>query len=467
MSWLEIWTRRESRRKVLQGAATAAAVAAAGPTLAACAATSGHTSTGSSASSASAAPTVGNGGTLVVFAPWHIVNFNQIAPLFEEAIQPFVSQNKGLRVQFSPNFGNGTDWITAALAGSAPDLASEFQNGAILGQNLALDLSPYISKYNLDLSTLPTDRISAWTVNGGVYGIPSYTNQYGMMCNITAYNQRGVSVPPKDTTWTYALAAEIWTRAAHTANGKRVAGGELLFYHSGGYLPEANHLAAWGGEYVEPGNPAVCYAASTNTLAAANFLYPLEAQGVATASGGCFPNTLVSGASMMSIFGLCELIQIAEQVNGFDWDFWPMPHGPAGQFTLAGPDSYIIPANTKVADPTFQLLNWIMTDPTWQQFQIKSMLGAPVTKSFWSYYYTALASVAPPLAGKDLTVLGRLGTSHIPGIYRYDDPAAEAIEVTYGAQIQQGTSVTQAFTAMAAQINALEVAKAKAASSSA
>jgi len=456
MSWNEMWAARRSRREVLKGAAVAAA---AGTALSACANSSANSS---SSASAPAAPTTAQNATTIVWAPWHNVSYdNTLVGLFQEAVQPFLEQNKTIRVQFSPNCCNGGNLVTAELAGNAPDLSTQYNTGTIIANNVALDLMPYIQEYNLNLSDYSAGRISHWQQGDGLYGLPSYTNVYGMIVNTTALNSMGVPLPSKQ--WTYQEAQQTFESATRTVNGKKVAGGAIACHHKSAYMPASFILAGFGAAYVDPANPAHCVADSADAVAAGNWVFGQLLQGTATDISSCYPKNLAANKTVIDGFGLCSMVQIAAEIKGFAWDFWPMPSFPKGAYTSAGPDSYVIAANTKHPKETFELLQWVVGGTSWQTWQMKTMLGAPVLNSLWSEYYTTLRTVAPPLATKDLEILGSLGEIHIREDFKYNDPAATTILKTFGNDIKsQKMAVPQAFQEMTGQINALETAQANA-----
>lgn len=199
---------------------------------------------------------------------------------------------------------------------------------------------------------------------------------------------------------------------------------------------------------------------SPQAIAAGRWCYEQLLNGTATNSTQCFPQNLAAGKTVIDIFGLCSMVQIATELRGFEWDFWPMPSMPQGPYTDAGPDSYVIPANSKHPKEAWELLHWMVSGTHWQTWQMKTMLGAPVLNSLWNQYYTTLRSVAPPLAHKDLEILNSLGHIHIRDDFKYNDPAATKILKTFGQSIQaRKMTVAQAFPLMTAQINALETAQ--------
>lgn len=453
------WWARSTRRNLLQAAAAASAV---GITVAACAHRGGaaqHSGTASASSSRSAAPTVASNRTVILWAPWKNVSFNQVVGLFKEAITPFLQQNPSLDVRFSPNCCSGASALLASvLAGNSPDLTSEFYPHTVTANHLAVDLMPFVREYNLDLSVFLPGRISIWESGGGLYGLPSYNNIYGNIANITELNARGVALPPAD--WTTTQASELWAAATHTVDGKKVAGGAISCGHNNAFLPESFVLAAFGGSYVDPADPTRCAAGSKQAIAAGQWVYPQFSAGTVVNTSGGFPNNLTAGRSLMDNFGLNHLLQIVQQLSGFEYDFWPMPAGPAGAYTNAGPDSYMIPVTSRVAKETFALLNWVVTDPTWQTFQMRAMLGAPVVNSLWPSFYAALRAVAPPLATKNIEIFERMGIIHIDQYFTYDNNQVNTIQQHYGQLIQQGMPFQQAFPQMAQQIDAVEQAAA-------
>jgi ABC-type glycerol-3-phosphate transport system substrate-binding protein len=415
-----------------------------------------------------ARPTRASGVVTVTWAPWHggFAFGKNLVDLFEVAIQPFLATHRGIRVKFSPNCCDGTALVTAVLAGTAPDLSSQYNWGVIHAAKAALDLSPYIKQYNLDLRVFSQGRIAHWSTPQGVFGLPSYTNVYGMIVNTTALTELNVPIPPKD--WTYEQAAATFRAATRKTSRGVVSGGAVACHHSGVLMPASFYLAGFGASYVDPRDPARCVADTPEAIAAAEWVFSQLIDQVATNISSCWPKHMAAGQTVIDGFGLCAMAQIASQLRGFAWDFWPMPSFPKGRFTSAGPDSYVIAATSKHPDAAWELLYWFVTDPTWQRWQMRALLGAPAVESLWPEYYEVLATAAPHLRDKDLSVLGQLGHIHIRSDFAFADPQAVAIMKKWGqAIVAQQVSIAQGMVEMTEEINALEASQAKAPTASA
>ena len=445
-----------TRRRLL-GAGAAGVLS--GAVLAACSTTgaSGRTAR------AGAGPSSAHAGITLLFAPGYgAVTYNStLVSLFQEAIQPFLAATPGVRVDFTASCCNGTTLATQNLAGAAPDVSAQFETQVILPAHAALDIAPYVQRDNVDTSVFGAGRLSVWQSNtGALYGLPMDTNAYGMVLNLTELNALGLSVPAKN--WTSGDAQRLFERATHTnSQGKRVSGGSVMCYRDQVYMPDSLYLHGYGATYADPANPAQCTLHTPAAIAAGHWVFDPLVNGVCQNVHSCFPFNMYYGTAVIDVFGLCSMLMTAQQLRGFDWDFWPMPTFPQGRFTHAGSDAYVIASGTKHPEQAWELVKWLATQPDWQRFQMNAMLLAPVVQNLWDQYDTVVSAVAPPLATKDLTVLRDMGTFVLDSNFAYAPNEAVTIMGTYANQILAGKlSVDAAFPRIAAQINALEQAAA-------
>ncbi len=457
----EPWLHATRRRLLGVGAATVLT----GTALAACSGpgTAGGGKAGSS-STAQARPSGSSSGITLVFTPTSgAVPFNQtLIALFQEAVQPFLQANPGVHVRFVPGCCNAATLVQQNLAGDAPDVSAQYQTGIILAGHAALDISAYVRRDNVDLTVFGGNRLSVWRDRlGGLYALPLDTNAYGMILNLTVLEQRGVVVPSKN--WTSQEAQRLFEQATYIdSTGRRVSGGAVMCYRDGAYLPESFYLRGYGASYADPSNPAICTLDTSGAIAAGHWALDPLISGVCQNVRSCFPQNLYAGKAVADGFGLCAMIEMAQQLNGFSWDFWPMPRFPEGTYTVIGPDGYVIASQTKYPEQAWALVKWLTTVPTWQQFQMKAMLLPPVLTSLWDYYEQVVAAVAPPLATKDLSVLRNLGGYVLDSNFKYGQDQTILIMQTVAHEIMAGkTSVDAGFQQIAAQINALEAAQAQ------
>jgi multiple sugar transport system substrate-binding protein len=75
--------------------------------------------------------------------------------------------------------------------------------GALLDNELQLDLTPQIKKFGFDLNRLEpsTVEIQKQFANGGIYGIPFTTNTLTLFYNKDLFSKFGVSFPTNNSTW--------------------------------------------------------------------------------------------------------------------------------------------------------------------------------------------------------------------------------------------------------------------------
>ncbi len=450
-----VWNRGFTSRRRLLGAGAAMV---SGTVLVAC---GGHRAgNGHQGSRSAALPSTSFSGITLTLTPnVGQVPFNStLVRLLEQAVQPFLAVTPGVRVRFLP--GPSTRTLVAEnLAGTAPDISGG-PPAPLLAADAALDLTSYVRRDNVDLAAFGAGRLSVWQYRGGLYALPSDNNAYGMIINLTELNQRGLTAPPKN--WTSVEAARLFSAATHTdpQTGRVVAGGAVMCYREGVPMPESFYLYGFGAAYASPDDPAICTLGTSQAIEAGNWVYSQLVNGTATNIRSCFPQNLAAGSTMCDGFGLCAMIQTAQQLRGFEWDFWPMPTFPKGLFTHAGSDGYIILSQTKHPEQAWELLKWMTTEPDWQEFTMKTSLLAPFSLNLWDQYVTVVGQVAPPMATKDLGVLRDMGTFVLDSNFKYAIPQTLSIMGNVGSQLLTGKlSVDKGFPLIADQINAVETAQ--------
>lgn len=399
----------------------------------------------------------------IVWAPWHdpVPYSSELVGLFRDAAEPFLRRNPSIEIQFSPICCDAAGFIAAALAGQGPDVTQQYQFGPIRNANLLVDLMPFIRESNVDLSIFSQGRLDYWRTSTGLYGLPSYTNVYGTVINLGLLDEMGLAYP--DPEWTYEDAVKLW-RAATRKGSKATVGGNLITEY-GGNLPAEFYLRGFGAHMQVPGDHMRCGLGTKEAIACGEFWYGALLEGIATTYGGgdCFPDGLVhTPPTVVDTFGTCDMPAIAERLKGIKWDLWLMPKMPAGRFTTAGPDSYLMNANTKHPQEAWELLRWVTTEPYWQRWQMRTMLGGPVLNSLWPEYTHVLQQVAPPLRHKNLRVIGQASSEiALRSTFTYADPQADAIANKWGGLIlQRKVSVSEGFSSAAREIDALEAASA-------
>lgn len=103
--------------------------------------------------------------------------------------------------------------------------------GALLENELQLDLTPQIKKFNFDLTRLEpsTVDIQKQFANGGVYGIPFTANTLTLFYNKDLFSKFGVPFPTNNSTWDDIL--EAVKKLSRTEAGVQYRGLTAAYWH--------------------------------------------------------------------------------------------------------------------------------------------------------------------------------------------------------------------------------------------
>lgn len=429
-----------TRRGVLSGAAAATVLSASG--LAAC-------------SRRSAAPAPAQTTTVLTFGPgtgearWSAT----LAQLVQIGISPFVQQHRGLDIRVVPSPG-GPGLVLEVLGGKAPDVSAQGQLGVLTAGDALLNLTKYAHRQNVDFS-IWNGVAEHWSTPTGLWGLPGDTNMYGMVVNLGHLDRLGLAYPPKD--WTYQDAATIWRKATVLGGHSPIRGGALL-KQSGMQVPSSLYLHGWGAAYVDAADRTRCTLDSAQAVACGEWFYGLIRDKVVIPTTNAAPVHFHSKHVAMGMFGTSAIAEIPTMLSGFKWDFWPLPAGPKGLYTQAGPDGMVIAADTKHPDLAWEFLYWLAAQPQYQRWRMKAMLLAPVLNALMPEYVHTLQQVAPVYRKKDMGVFTRSARGLVVrNDFTYLAPETVNILNHWGSAILAGKApVSTAFRQAALQINAFE-----------
>ena len=402
--------------------------------------------------------------TVVTFSPvpWGAPQERQ--DLYAAVLKPFLDKNPGIDVRLTFQArGNLSATSAAIVAGTAVDVFEDFQIGpSLMEGGYLLDLSPYLSAANEDLSIFPPTQLGYWNLNGHQYAMPVSIESMVTAVNTGAIRALGLT-PPSDT-WDYQDAGTLFQNAARitgSASSHRY-GGSFYLYGSLAY-PETFYLQQFGGSYVRRSDLASCNLASRGSVSAGEYIYPLLQKGICTtnwASGKLFN----AGNLVVTLAGTWMLPQFAMIPPSIEWEFLPMPRGPVESATFGSPAFYGIPSTTKVADAAWALLEWMSFTPYLQTANMKFGLLPPASLRLYPDWVTVVESAAPPLRGKNLQAFTAATAHIIDSYFEYDTTQAFSLINHWAMQVlHQGVSVKAGFTQATQQVNALEARAAGAA----
>jgi multiple sugar transport system substrate-binding protein len=447
-----------SRRGALRGLATAATAAASGAVLAACA------SRTSNAAASSAAPSTTPQGINVPFQLWVPavpVNKTSTALIQQFFDTNFSAQNKGVRAVWAGQGGESgvvtdvlagastTPWVVASCCGDWPVI-----------QPFLAPLDQYFKNDNIDVATTwQAGQLSRFQQNGTTYGLPE-----DAACDAYLYRQDildELGLPYPDPTWTSDEAASLW----RACSGK-LSTGAWRYGVGAPFGPGATEglptvVSGFGGQFMSA-DQTQCLIDSPQGIAAGEFWMSLVADKVATAGDGTPPSQMWNGTCVFGTGAEPTIIDAVENLGDkAKWDFLPWPKFPAHSVGKLHDNFYGMLQSAPQPEVAWNLLKFIAIDPEWQRFYMQLALAPPGVASLLEEWYTVMQATAPILKGKQLQYWGT-ATLAGEGVYdyeffRYAPVQANNLVTNWFNQAWAGTvTVTQAWTQMAQQINALE-----------
>lgn len=446
---------RIRRRMALRGAAGGLGLAAAAVLLAGCA----------PPVPAGTGPAARHGVQTLTYAPWgqwtSISNWQQY---MQPVLHRFEQAHPGVRVNpVAPTTGQ---YPAAIVAGSAPDVFSEYEIVPLLEGGLTMNLRPLLGRDNIPLTTWSPLQMDAFTTSRGIFFLPTYMNCGVYAINLGDLDARGLAYP--DPGWTLAEAESLFRAATWQSAGKPHFGvapsfnGQTLHPFADNPLPN-NHFAVeiFGGAVMD-GAQTGCTMADPRVVQAVQWWEALYWAGVAAPAGSprTFPYvTFVETASN----GI--LNQAKTWLNKYKWTYFPVPGYPAGRKAWGGVQGHAISLGTKYPEAAWTLLKFLDVDPWHQRYVMKLLLRPPSILALWSEFTQTLETVIPGLKGKGLQWFAE-SAAHwsTPGrIFKYQPiTAATMIDATMAGVYARKVGVATAMRSVSQQVDALETAGAAA-----
>ncbi len=413
-----------------------------------------------------AAGLTGAGGEVQILfqSNWQGSSWNQTAV---QLCQHFVDstfnsnpQYKGIRAVVSATNGQGQAGavIAATLAGASgvPDIVESCCSDVPTyeGADLLAPLNPYLSTDNIDPYNLfVRGHVEALSVNGTIYGLPSYDAPPTMYYRQDILDQLGLPYP--NPNWTYTEAESIWRSAASLKTSTVRHGATLYSGTEMEYL-----LKGWGSSEMDAAH-TTCLLGSPQCIAAGEWLYGLlldQVAGYRTDSGGLFGNT---PAAVFAMSGGWSLLPAAENLRGVKWDILPMPTWQAGvSTTFDNIDFYAMLRSSKHPTEAWEFMRWLTTQPDYNLFLMRVNLIGPALTALWDQYETTITAAAPPLRGKSLNYIKEAALSGRAYPHMFFAQGAEQadgiLDTWFGKIGARQVSVSEGFTQAATQINAWE-----------
>ncbi len=370
-----------SRRRMLRTTLMAAAGATAGWALAAC---------GPAAKPAATKPKI-----LLVWEPWRVTWGSGWDQIFYTYTEPFRKLYPGVDIKVSAPTSSDDDALVATeiLGGSGPDVFSGFGPSSLIESNLMLDLKPYITEQQIDLSVFDAGQLAHFVTPNGIYGLPAELSTTAVLVNLGVLDNLGYAHP--STTWTTTDAAKLWSEVT---TPQRTGHSVWMSVASG--LPGEYLWRSYGASIAEHNFSMHCALDSSEALDFANWFYPQVHAG--SVAMGTNLSNVYSGALVTATVGSWQLPELATNMTGINWTLYPTPAGPSGSTSYAGRDYYAVSARTQHPKEAAAFLLWLTTSKAWLTTLIKLQLVIPPTRPYWSTWVNTVQNVAPPLLSKNL-----------------------------------------------------------------
>ncbi len=329
-------------------------------------------------------PPSGNGAEVqLVYQDWRTDWF---PPMVQAMLEEFHASHPHIRVFYTPDPESFEQRMLADMqAGTAPDVfqscCTHFPTWAQMGYSL--DLRPYVEA-DLDQATIndwdAAQYRSFFTPDGRQFGLPKYHGALALYYNKDLFDEYGVDYP--DSSWDHEDYLTAMKRLTQDRSGDRrsnlpadselnQASSRSLATRLWGSMLDVSwdriqvHVNAWGGHFVDPGDPTRCRMSEPEAVAALEWLRarmwddevmatPLDVRNMETRQA------FITGQVAMVEDGSWALKDILAGAD-FRIGVAPFPAGPARRVTLATTDGFGIYAGTKHPDAAWELVKFLIS----------------------------------------------------------------------------------------------------------
>lgn len=397
-----------------------------------------------------------------------LVTNNVVQRLIQEATDPFVAQHKGVVVQAGFMEGNGI--IPSMIAGTGPDVISDWYAAPYWAGNLLLPLDEWMRRDNIDASVWSVGQMSVMKMPFGTYMLPAYFSPMVYVVRLSDFDEIGLEYP--DPNWTYKDFAAICRKlTVHTANKTRYGAGYQ--WHAGQIGEETWNFRAFGGDIMDPTGTRQTLDTAACIRCGQWLFEELFWPQICTERDAFWGNSGVDGLVhdqevMRAIWDGMIMNTAAAIRDSFKWAIYPSPIYPAGRFTQGTEDFYGINANTRNPEMAWELLKWLSYEKTFQRALMRIGAVPPARNDLWPEWQSVVEEVAPPTRGKGLEWFGDGAVKGyaLPAEYfRYDTSQVQAIDNVWAGKLwnhqidvatawKQADRQANAFLAQAASANA-------------
>ncbi|MEN6480204.1 MAG: extracellular solute-binding protein [Anaerolineales bacterium] len=330
------------------------------------------------------------------------------ASFYKVLQEEFESNHPDIKVQVEPcPEGWEQKILTEMIAGTAPDVFEAWGNIFYnwVERDLLLDCQPYVD------ATMTQEEIADYTefqweglfMRGKRVGMPSYINIVTLTCNVAAFDEYGVPLPPEDGEWDHDDYREMvgaLTEAARSKGNNSICGGLIPCWE---WYSLWNHIHMFGGKVVDQKYGKKCLLGEPEAQEGLKWLYDLEfvdnynaqpeqverkggrqalnAGLIICNEDGTYPKTFDESAEG----GPCE-----------HWDLRHVPKGPTGiRSTLGTTDAWSIAKQSKNPDAAWTLVRF-MSGPVYQAKAVVAEAGfIPALKSLQVGFIAKMRELRP------------------------------------------------------------------------
>lgn len=418
------------------------------------------------AAGALAAPGRGSGVVNLVFLPWWVYWDAAGKQLLNEAVAEFNRTHPGVRAVAQPGPQGGgvstASVITGMLAGTGADVVGDCCGALVqyYGVNAFENLTPYLQRDNIPLSTWSAGHMQALATQQGQMALPVYDGPVVLAVNLGILDDLGLSYPDPD--WDYKAFARLAEQASGVdATTKKRRYGAGFWWGSSWYA--FNYLLTGFGGAEMDASRTRCLLSESASIAAGEWATPYFFDNVFVTSEGGEDTSFLTGQRVMWPRGGWDVHYDASTLgNNIKWDYYPMPYYPKGRATFANNDFWGLSAFSKNKDAAWELLKWLTAEDYWQDFVMRSTLLEPCKLKLWDKWEYYWQQAAPIFRTKQIkwykdAALG--GYAYAEQFFKYESTQADNLLSQAMANIfDRKQDVSAAFTQVAKQVDSLQAA---------
>ena len=361
--------------------------------------------------------------------------------LLEQVLQDFQEKFPDIRVAWEPVTQQYAEKLQTDLAaGTAADV---FYVDSLLAPDLAargvlLPLDEPMAAAGVRADDFYAGLIEAFQWDGRTYGLPKDWSSLAMVYDPQAFDRAGISTPP--TTWD-ELRSVAQTLLDATGQAPIILPPDfarfIVFLYQGG----GTVIGADGSVAID----------SPQTQQALDYYYGLYADGLAATPadvGAQWPGDAFAKDLGIIVFEGNWMFPFLE-ASAPDKQFLiaELPAGPAGKVTMGFTVSYSINAKTTVAEPAWELVNYL-TGPEGMAKWTDLGLAMPSRPDLAEAWIAKYPEREPYLAGGAYARPWQLG----PGGQAFYQDANAILEAVFAGQTETADAVTQLAERAAADI---------------